>query len=430
MASGGRAERWVSRSRTHNKQNEITAVSGATSPTYDASGNLTTDETGRQFVYDAWNRLVKVKDSGGTVLETLGYDVLNQRVSVTTSTATTDLYYSSDWQVLEVRVGGVAAKQYVWSPVGVDVLVERDRDTDANGSLDERLYVLQDANDNVTALVNTSGAVVERFVYDPYGAVAVLDAGWGARSGSAYDWTVLWQGQHWDGVSGLYWFREGGYSPTLGRDVNSHNYQFVLIGSNGDKTWAEEGFDAINLPGAILDWWWTPGEAEMRRPVHVPRPEWDISNTKNRCDLPAAGTDGKESVKTNEQRAGEYVIKGGKTIFVLAGVVIVSQVIDKAGFRITTIGGATKRLPRAVRESRSVVDASASLTTKQFESYWRTLQNIAIDAAGKNQHRLTGDLAGYFAFDIPGSGRGRGLLRAVYRIVDGVVEVVSIQDYH
>ncbi len=39
--------------RTHNKQNEITAVSGATSPTFDANGNMTTDETGKQYVYDA-----------------------------------------------------------------------------------------------------------------------------------------------------------------------------------------------------------------------------------------------------------------------------------------------------------------------------------------------------------------------------------------
>ncbi len=80
MASGGRAERWVSRSRTHNKQNEITAVSGATSPTYDASGNLTTDETGRQFVYDAWNRIKVVKDSGGTTLKTYTYDATSHRI--------------------------------------------------------------------------------------------------------------------------------------------------------------------------------------------------------------------------------------------------------------------------------------------------------------------------------------------------------------
>ncbi len=47
--------------RAHNKQNEVTAVSGATSPTFDANGNMTTDETGKQYVYDAWNRHVTVQ---------------------------------------------------------------------------------------------------------------------------------------------------------------------------------------------------------------------------------------------------------------------------------------------------------------------------------------------------------------------------------
>ena len=55
--------------RTANRQNEITSVSGATTPTYDANGNMTTDETGKQFVYDAWNRLKVVKNSGGTTLK-------------------------------------------------------------------------------------------------------------------------------------------------------------------------------------------------------------------------------------------------------------------------------------------------------------------------------------------------------------------------
>ena len=60
----------TAQTRGHNKQNEITSISGATTPTYDANGNLTKDEAGRQFVYDAWNRLKIVKDSGGSTLAT------------------------------------------------------------------------------------------------------------------------------------------------------------------------------------------------------------------------------------------------------------------------------------------------------------------------------------------------------------------------
>src|SRR5262249_8349873 len=51
--------------RTHNAQNEITSISGLTTPTYDANGNLTKDETGKTLTYDAWSRLKQVNASGG-----------------------------------------------------------------------------------------------------------------------------------------------------------------------------------------------------------------------------------------------------------------------------------------------------------------------------------------------------------------------------
>ena len=206
----------VVESRGHNKQNEITAVSGATSPTYDANGNMTGDETGRQFMYDAWNRLVTVKDTVGTTLTEYGYDAMNHRITENDGTIK-DLYYSAGWQVLEEQVGGVTTNSYVWSPVYIDAMIARDRDSDGNGVLDERLYVLHDANFNVTGLVDTSGNIVARFVYDPFGAVTVLNASWGAFGGSGYAWQYLHQGGRLDPVSGLYHFRNRGYSASVGR---------------------------------------------------------------------------------------------------------------------------------------------------------------------------------------------------------------------
>ena len=52
------------------------------------------------------------------------------------------------WTVSDMeRWGGVstATIQYVWSPVYVEALVLRDRSTLNNGTLDERLWVQQDA---------------------------------------------------------------------------------------------------------------------------------------------------------------------------------------------------------------------------------------------------------------------------------------------
>ena len=186
-----------STSETNNKQNEATAFGSATL-TYDSNGNLTTDQNGNTLVYDAWNRLVAYKN-GGTTLETMSYDGLGRRIIQNSGTAT-DLYYSDQWQVLEEQVSGAAKINYVWSPIYVDALVLRDRDT-GGGTLSERLWVQQDANWNVTALVNSSGTVVERYIYDPYGAVTILSASWATLSSSAYAWIYGYQGARFDGTT-------------------------------------------------------------------------------------------------------------------------------------------------------------------------------------------------------------------------------------
>src|SRR5262249_37911476 len=141
----------------------------------------------------------------------------------------------------------------------VDALVERDRDADANplNGLEERLYVQQDANFNVTALVDVNGNVVERYVYDPYGAVTVLAPDWAARAASAYGWVYLHQGGRYDTTSGLYDFRNRDYSATLGRwlqqdpigyaggSPNLYRYErndpVGVLDPNGLKGWEPKG---------------------------------------------------------------------------------------------------------------------------------------------------------------------------------------------
>ena len=212
--------------RGHNKQNEITSISGASTPTYDANGNMLTDETDKQFVYDGWNRLKIVKNSGGTTLATYAYDARGYRVRETRSGTTTDLYYSDQWQVLEESVSGTAKISYVWSPVYVDAMIARDRDTDANGSLDERLYPMHDANYNVTGLVDTSGTVQERYGNDAYGTIAILTGAWASRGSTSYEWKNQHQGLRWDASVGNYNNRERDYSPTFGRFLQMDPIQF------------------------------------------------------------------------------------------------------------------------------------------------------------------------------------------------------------
>jgi RHS repeat-associated protein len=230
--------------RTHNKQNEITSVSGATTPTYDAEGSLTTGPNGQQYVYDAWNQLVAVKNSGGSTIASFDYDGTGRRIVVDEGSVEKHLYYSDEWQVLEERVEGDPVAQYVWSPTYIDALILRDRDTDANGSLDERLWPLYDANWNVTALVNNSGNVVERFEYDPFGAANFLDASWGAISSSAYAWTHLYQGLAMSAITGLIHARNRDLDPVTGRPLTRDPKGF---GAGDANVYRWEGNNTPNL---------------------------------------------------------------------------------------------------------------------------------------------------------------------------------------
>lgn len=207
-----------SQTRTFNSQNQITAVSGHTTPAYDNNGNTKTDERGYGFTYDAWNRMT-ISNGGIGHEDFFTYDADNRRPGISVcSGAVTDSYYSQDWQDLEdvaVTTGGCGGNTtetstYVWGQSYVDDLVARDDSTYG------RQYAQQDANHDVTALVGTTGAVQERFIYDPYGTSTVLSSGWG-NSSDLYNWVYRFQGGRYDPVSGLYNFRNRDYSPTLGR---------------------------------------------------------------------------------------------------------------------------------------------------------------------------------------------------------------------
>jgi RHS repeat-associated protein len=242
----------TTQTRSHNRQNEITGVSGATTPTFDAAGNMTTDETGKQYVYDAWNRLVLVKNSSGTDLVRYEYDGLTRRIKERNFQSSTpkqnDLYYSAQWQVIEERPeSGKATLTYVWSPVYVDAMVARDKDADGSGDgvAEERLYSLHDANFNVTAITQANGTVAERYTYDPFGTATPRDAAWTVTT-PAYSWQYLHQGGRLNAESGLYSFRYREYSPTLGRwvtlakseeTINTNQYIYCYYGEPPDENY-------------------------------------------------------------------------------------------------------------------------------------------------------------------------------------------------
>jgi RHS repeat-associated protein len=248
-------------SRTHNKQNQVTQV-GLNNLSFDANGNLTTDQAGQQYVFDAWNRMVAVKNSGGTTIAAYEFDALGRRIEETVSGTTRDVYFSSAWQVLEERVGSDVKTQYIWSPVYVDALILHDRDADANqgNGLEERLYVQQDANFNVTAVINTGGAVQERYAYDPYGSVSYLAPDWTSRSSSIFAWKYGHQGLAHEPVTTLIVDRNRDIHPALGRFLLTDPILFTagdwnlyrMVGNNPTTSLDPSGLIRTVLVGHVL----------------------------------------------------------------------------------------------------------------------------------------------------------------------------------
>jgi len=238
----------LNQTRYHNKAHEIAGNSGNPitestgsawiDPVYDANGNLTegpmggwsgnssAETTKIKLVYDAWNRLVQVKDASNTLIATYEYDGRHfriRKVAEGSPNVTFDYYYNEGWQLLEVRKDGDAdpLKQFVWDLRYIDALVCRFRDHDTNGTLDDTYYYTNDANFNVTALVESDGLLDERYEYDPYGKVHVLNADFsddksGGDGKSDVDNLVLFQGLMLDVESGLFSNRRRVLHPLLG----------------------------------------------------------------------------------------------------------------------------------------------------------------------------------------------------------------------
>ncbi|WP_238603038.1 RHS repeat-associated core domain-containing protein [Fimbriiglobus ruber] len=143
-------------------------------------------------------------------------------------------------------------------------MVDRDTDTSgtgltATGSGYQRLWPAQDANWNVVALVNGSSAVVERYAYAPFGAVTVLDGSYGARSGSSYGWTVMYQGMTRDIVSGLIEANRRWYSEELGRWIKTDPLGFNGGSDNFYQFVGNKPLDSVDPSGLFNPGAFGPG---------------------------------------------------------------------------------------------------------------------------------------------------------------------------
>jgi YD repeat-containing protein len=201
--------------RTHNAVNELTARDTDTngspnySPSYDLAGNMTDDAKDYKYVYDAWGRLRKVKQTGNSaVVAEYRYNGLNHRIAVHEDTDvdgdvdSNDKWYydvfDEGWrQLARYREGDSSPKEdFVPHQAGangyggssyIDSVICRNKDkntawtTASDGVLEERSYFCQNWRADVSAvlkLVGSSGTELREWdKYSAYGTPTGLPGG-------------------------------------------------------------------------------------------------------------------------------------------------------------------------------------------------------------------------------------------------------------
>jgi len=195
--------------RDFNPLNEITELtnpSGVIQPAYDLAGNMTTLPapanwtTAFTLTWDAWNRLTRVQED--TALKgAYRYDALHRRITTTLDDTDFRHFYYNGSQVIEERLGNTFDRDYLWGVRGPRDLIRRRTGL----STPVFLYCLNDSP-SPAAVINTSGAVLERYSYDTYGRPRFLEPDFTERdpNESAVGWNFLWNSLFQDTETGLY----------------------------------------------------------------------------------------------------------------------------------------------------------------------------------------------------------------------------------
>jgi RHS repeat-associated protein len=139
------------------------------------------------------------------------------------------------WTLLEERTAaGLLAARYVHG-LGTDEPLAMLR---ADG---KTLFYHQDGLGSVSALTDETGKLVERYLYDVYGAATVVDGTGALVTGSLVGNRFLYTGREWIAEAELYDYRNRVYSAELGRFLQADPIRFAggdlniyrYVGNNG-----------------------------------------------------------------------------------------------------------------------------------------------------------------------------------------------------
>jgi hypothetical protein len=187
------------------------------------------------------------------------------------------------------QINGTDPVRYVYGPnpdsnssssdigTGSNVIV-KEAGTGGSVTFNQTLYALQGADGTTVAITGGNGAVVERYVYDGLGNAQALQANGTAYSadakpgtsgtpgqqineyfvgatfdangnetaaGTQYNWTILYQGQTYDAMPGVYSTTQGAFNPRQ-QSLEAPDLSVIQAGISAyDPLAGETGFQAF-----------------------------------------------------------------------------------------------------------------------------------------------------------------------------------------
>ena len=206
----------------------LTAYNG-TPITYDAIGNPLTDGTWT-YTWQHGRQLVGMEKDGTSISYT--YNADGKRISKTIDGITYNYHYLGD-QLVEMTWGSNRMR-FSYDAIGA-------MSVSYNGT---DYFYLRNAQGDVTGLVDSTGAKVVTYAYDPWGKT------WAASGTLAFTLGTFnplrYRGYVYDTETGLYYLNSRYYNPVWGRFINADGFVSTGQGVSGNNMFAYCGNSPVN----------------------------------------------------------------------------------------------------------------------------------------------------------------------------------------
>ena len=154
-----------------------------------------------------WQYGVRLTKLGGT---TFAYDGLGRRIKK----GEIGFIYDNDGRLIKQSNG----LEFVYDNSGVAGVI-------CGG---EQYFYRKDAQGNITAILDNTGSVVVRYIYDSWGNHAVVDAdGADITTGIGVLNPFRYRGYYYDTETGLYYLQTRYYDPEIGRFISQDNIDYA-----------------------------------------------------------------------------------------------------------------------------------------------------------------------------------------------------------